>query len=71
MKLSKSSIANLVYKLPQELPNDNSLAPHFHRLGGGGRGFAHTIKKKKKKKKRIRILGNKDILGKSQIWLDT
>ena len=31
MKLSKSSIANLVYELPQELPNDNSLAPrHFH-----------------------------------------
>ena len=56
MKLSKSSIANLVYELPQELPNDNSLAPR---------------QEKKKKKKRIRILGNKDILGKSQIWLDT
>ena len=55
MKLSKSSIANLVYELPQELPNDNSLVP----------------RQEKKKKKRIRILGNKDILGKSQIWLDT
>ena len=38
MKLSKSSIANLVYELPQELPNDNSLVPH---------------KKKKKKKKEL------------------
>ena len=53
MKLSKSSIANLVYELPQELPNDNSLAPNFHRSGGGRGGFAHTIKKKKKKKKEL------------------
>ena len=70
MKLSKSSIANLVYELPQELLNDNSLAPrHFRRWGRGG--ALPTQEKKKKKKKRIRILGNKDILGKSQIWLDT
>ena len=40
MKLSKSSIANLVYELPQELPNDNSLAPRQE-------------KKKKKKKKAL------------------
>ena len=39
MKLSKSSIANLVYELPQELPNDNSLAPRQE--------------KKKKKKKEL------------------
>ena len=35
-----SSIANLVYELPHELPNDL----------------------------RLRILGNKEILGKSQTW---
>ena len=38
-----SSIANLVYKLPNELAND---------LG-------------------LRILGNKEILEKSQIWVET
>ena len=36
-----SSIANLVYDLPHELPNDL----------------------------RLRILGNKDIIGKSKIWV--
>ena len=38
-----SSIANLVYELPHELPNDL----------------------------RLRILGNKEILGKSRIWVET
>ena len=38
-----SSIANLVYKLPHELPNEL----------------------------RLRILGNKEMLGKSQIWVET
>ena len=38
-----SSIANLVYELPHELPNDL----------------------------RLRILRNKEILGKSQIWVET
>ena len=37
------SVANLVYELPHELPNDL----------------------------RLRILGNKEILGKSQIWVET
>ena len=37
-----SSIANLVYELPHELPNDLKL----------------------------RMLGNKEILGKSQIWVE-
>ena len=37
------SIANLVYELPNELPND---------LG-------------------VRVLGNKEILGKPQIWAET
>ena len=36
-------VANLVYELPHELPNDS----------------------------RPRILGNKEILGKSQIWVGT
>ena len=38
-----SSIANLVYKLPHESPNDL----------------------------RLRILGNKEVLGQSQIWVET
>ena len=38
-----SSISNLVYDLPHQLPNDV----------------------------RLRILGNKEILGKSQIWVET
>ena len=38
-----SSIANMVYELPHELPNDL----------------------------RLRILGNKEILGKSRIWVET
>ena len=38
-----SSIANLVYKLPHELPNEL----------------------------RVRILGNKEMLGKSQVWVET
>ena len=38
-----SSIANLVYELPHELPNDL----------------------------RLWILGNKEILGISQIWVET
>ena len=38
-----SSIANLLYELPHELPNDL----------------------------RLRILGNKEILVKSQIWVET
>ena len=38
-----SSIANLVHKLPHELPNNL----------------------------RLRIFGNKEILGKSQIWVET
>ena len=38
-----SSISNLVYELPHELPNDL----------------------------RLRILGNKEILGKSQNWVET
>ena len=37
-----SSIANLVYELPHELPNDL----------------------------RLRILGNEEMLGKSQIWVE-
>ena len=38
-----SSIANLIYELPHEMPNDL----------------------------RLRVLGNKEILGKSQIWVET
>ena len=38
-----SSIANLIYKLPQEMRNDL----------------------------RLRIIGNKEISGKSQIWVET
>ena len=60
-----SSIANLVCDVPHKLPNDLRLRiftpRHFRRW----RDPAHT------RKKRLRILGNKEILVKSQIWVET
>ena len=46
-----SCIANLVYKLPQKLPNDLKRLPHgiFADGRGGGGVDAHTRKKKKTK----------------------
>ena len=60
----KSSTKNIACELPHELPKDLRLYPHGIFTAGGA--YVPT----QEKKKRLRILGNSEIMGKTQKWVE-
>ena len=66
-----SCIANLVYKLPQKLPNDLKRLPHGIFADGRGGGVLMPTQEKKKRLRELWTLGNLEILEKSQILVES